>query len=415
MSPIMHFLFVSRRNVHARYYKKLISQLNISANIHLFGKPMLSALKYLPQALNTSFDDIIATQIKRKQAKNNMWKNHLLNMGYTFLLNIIECCRYAKYLALFDQQKPTHLVIWNGNKLPNVTVVKAAKRLGINVLYYENGLLPNSSCLDPQGVNFASSIKREREFYLNFELPDHINVHASELTPRANHKKRKQFVQSQLPARYIFVPFQVPHDTQIASYSPWIHSMEALYDKVMEAIETLNDPSLKVVFKEHPSWHKHYPHLYKKHPQARFANGNVTADLIDNAQAVITINSTVGIEALLMTQRVITLGQACYNIDGLVLHASNEQALSKHLSQITQGWQVDSHLRDKFFSYLKHVYSVQGRWQDCSKDHVEAVEKRLLGLDAFSQQVNEVKEHNEQHRHMPVVERTHKRFKTRYL
>jgi capsular polysaccharide export protein len=411
----MHFLFVSRRNVHARYYKKLISQLNISANIHLFGKPMLSALKYLPQALNTSFDDIIATQIKRKQAKNNMWKNHLLNMGYTFLLNIIECCRYAKYLALFDQQKPTHLVIWNGNKLPNVTVVKAAKRLGINVLYYENGLLPNTSCLDPQGVNFASSIKREREFYLNFELPDHINVHASELTPRANHKKRKQFVQSQLPARYIFVPFQVPHDTQIASYSPWIHSMEALYDKVMEAIETLNDPSLKVVFKEHPSWHKHYPHLYKKHPQARFANGNVTADLIDNAQAVITINSTVGIEALLMTQRVITLGQACYNIDGLVLHASNEQALSKHLSQITQGWQVDSHLRDKFFSYLKHVYSVQGRWQDCSKDHVEAVEKRLLGLDAFSQQVNEVKEHNEQHRHMPVVERTHKRFKTRYL
>lgn len=79
------------------------------------------------------------------------------------------------------------------------------------------------------------------------------------------------------------------------------------------------------------------------------------------------------------------------------------------------GWQVDLHLKDKFFSYLKHVYSVHGRWQDCSKDHVEAVEKRLLGLDAFSQQVNKVKEHNEQHRHMPVVERAHKRFKTRYL
>ncbi|TGE84510.1 capsular biosynthesis protein [Pseudoalteromonas sp. KS88] len=411
----MHFLFVSRRNVHARYYKKLISQLNISASIHIFGKPMLGALKYIPQALNTSFDDIIATQIKRKQAKNSMWNSHIFTMLYAFFLNIIECCRYAKYLALFEQQKPTHLVIWNGNKLPNVTVVKAAKRLGINVFYYENGLLPNTSCLDPKGVNFASSVKREREFYENFELPEHFNVHIPKLTPRANHKKRKKFVQSKLPARYIFVPFQVPHDTQIASYSPWIHSMEALYDKVMEAVEELNDPQLKVVFKEHPSWHKHYPHLYKKHPQALFANGNVTADLIENAQAVVTVNSTVGIEALLIGQRVITLGQACYNIDGLVLHAPNEIALRNQLLQVMHGWQVDSHLKDTFFSYLKHVYSVQGRWQDCSKDHVEAVEKRLLGLDAFSQQVNEVKEHNEQHCHMPVVERTHKRFKTRYL
>ena len=166
----MHFLFVSRRNVHARYYKKLISQLNVSASIHIFGKPMLGALKYIPQALNTSFDDIIATQIKRKQAKNSMWNSHIFTMLYAFFLNIIECCRYAKYLALFEQQKATHLVIWNGNKLPNVTVVKAAKRLGINVFYYENGLLPNTSCLDPKGVNFASSVKREREFYENFEL-----------------------------------------------------------------------------------------------------------------------------------------------------------------------------------------------------------------------------------------------------
>lgn len=415
MSDVMHFLFVSRRNVHARYYKKLIAQLNLNANLYIYGKPTLSALKYLPEALNTSFDDIVAKQVKRKRAKNNIWQNSLLTKTYSILLNMVECCRYAKYLSLFQERNPTHLVIWNGNKLPNITVVKAAKRLGIKVFFYENGLLPNTSCLDPKGVNYASSVSSQRDFYSNFKLPNNLSFKAPELTPRENHKKRKEFIKSKLPPRFIFVPLQVPNDTQIVCYSPWIKSMDVFYNEVMNAIEKLNDPDLKVVFKEHPSWHKHYSHLYKKHPQALFANGNATADLVEKAQAVVTINSTVGLEALLLGRRVITLGQACYNIEGLVLQARNKQELSEGLFRLEQGWQLDLNLRDKFFSYLKHVYTIEGRWQDCSKEHAKAVEKRLLGLDVFSLQLNEVKDHNEKYSNLPMVERAHKRFKTRYL
>ncbi|WP_254911207.1 hypothetical protein [Pseudoalteromonas sp. A601] len=218
-----------------------------------------------------------------------------------------------------------------------------------------------------------------------------------------------------MPKRYIFVPFQVPHDTQVVCYSPWLNSMEMLYSEVMNAVEKLNDPDLKVVFKEHPSWHKHYTHLYKKHPQAIFANGNATADLIENAQAVITINSTVGLEALLLAKHVITLGQACYNIDDLVLHANSRQELFERLLQLDQGWQLNLALRDQFFGYLKHVYTVEGRWQDCSTQHAKAVEERLIGLDVFSQQLNNVKDNNEECSNLPMVERAHKRFKTRYL
>ncbi len=411
----MRFLFVSRRNVHARYYKKLITQLNLDASLYIYGKPMLSALKYLPEAFNTSFDDIVATQLKRKQAKSRVWQSKLVGQAYSVLLNMVECCRYAKYLSLFEQRKPTHLVIWNGNKLPNITVVKAAKKLGITVFYYENGLLPNTSCLDPKGINFASSLSRDRDFYLNYQLADNTHFKTPKLAPRANHKKRKEFIKNKLPTRYIFVPFQVPHDTQIACYSPWLKSMDELYLEVMSAVENLNDPDLKVVFKEHPSWHRHYSHLYKKHPQAIFANGNATADLIENAQAVITINSTVGLEALLLEKNVITLGQACYNIEDLVLQAGNSRELSEALLIVAQGWQLNLSLRDKFFNYLKHVYSIEGRWQDCCKEHVKAVEQRLLGLDVFSQQSNNVKDHNEKYSNLPMVARAHKRFKTRYL
>ena len=411
----MHFLFVTRRNIHARYYKKLITRLNLKASLHIFGRPMLGAVKYLPRAFKVSFDEVIATQLKRKQAKHVIWCSYLLRLVYSFLIKIVERCRYAKYLALLTKEQATHLVIWNGHKLPNITVVKAAEKLGISVIYYENGLLPNTTCLDPKGVNYASSIKRDKNVYLNCDLSQTALFKTPELTARVNHKKRKAFVQSKLPKRYIFVPFQVPHDTQIVCYSPWIHSMEMLFTEVMTAIEKLNDPELKVVFKEHPSWHKHYSHLYKKHPQAVFANGNVTADLIDSAEAVITINSTVGLEALLVGRRVITLGLACYNIDELVLHARNNEELSERISQMSQGWQFNTQLRNQFFNYIKHVYSVQGRWQDCSKEHVEAVEKRLLGLDVFSQQISEVKDNNEKHRNLPMVKRALKRPQADYF
>ena len=405
----MHFLFVTRRNIHARYYKKLIIQINLKASLHIFGRPMFSAVKCLPQAFKVSFDEVIATQLKRKQVKHAIWRSYLLILVYSFLIKIVERCRYAKYLTLLTKEQATHLVIWNGHKLPNITVVKVAEKLGISVIYYENGLLPNTTCLDPKGVNYASSIKRDKNVYLNCDLSSTALFKTPELTARVNHKKRKAFVQSKLPKRYVFVPFQVPHDTQIVCYSPWIHSMEMLFTEVMTAIEKLNDPELKVVFKEHPSWHKHYSHLYKKHPQAVFANGNVTADLINNAEYVITINSTVGLEALLLGRRVITLGEACYNIDELVLHAGDSEELIKRISLMSQGWQFNPQLREQFFSYIKHVYSVQGRWQDCSKEHVKAVEKRLLGLDVFSQQINEVKDNNEKHSNLPMVKPALKR------
>ncbi|CAM4005190.1 MULTISPECIES: capsular polysaccharide export protein, LipB/KpsS family [Pseudoalteromonas] len=411
----MHFLFVSRRNIHARYYKKLIAQLDLHASLHIFGKPMLSALTYLPDAFKVSFDSVIATQLKRKQAKHAIWHNYLLILVYSFLMNVVERCRYAKYLALFKKEQATHLVIWNGHKLPNVTVVNAAKKLGISVIYYENGLLPNTTCLDPKGVNYASSIQREKHFYLDIAPSKTVVCEASELTARVNHRKRKAFMKSKLPARYIFVPFQVPHDTQLVCYSPWVNSMEMLFTEVMTAIEKLNDPDLKVVFKEHPSWHKHYSHLYKKHPQAVFANGNMAADLINNAEYVITINSTVGLEALLLGRRVITLGQACYNIDELVLHAGNSEELIKRILLMSQGWQFNPQLRDQFFNYLKHVYSIEGRWQDCCKEHAKAVEQRLLGLDVFSQQINEVKDHNEKHSNLPMVERALERPQADYF
>ncbi len=380
----MSLLFVSRNNVHARYYRKLIAELGLPAKQHIMGKPVLASLRYLARAFGVDLTEIIDSQIKRKQAKGGIWQNGLLCKIYGVLLGSVEKLRLAKYLALLQQEKPDTLVIWNGKKLPNETVVVAARMLEIPLYFYENGLIPGTTSLDPNGVNFAASLPRDAEFYLRDELAGLPPFQAPEIQVRANHKKRDDFNQTALPERYIFVPFQVPHDTQVVCYSPWLGSMEALYRATVDAVKALGDPDLKLVFKEHPSWHKHYPALYEADEVAIFANGNNTAELIRGAEAVITLNSSVGLEALQSGQRVITLGQACYNIDGLVLHADNESQLVDVLRRLNNGWQTDAQLRARFFSYLQHIYCVPGKWQDCTSEHVAGVKARLLKQDAFA-------------------------------
>lgn len=401
----MNYLFITRKNVHARYYKILTARLNINAQLYITGLPKLTSLLYLKKAFAADFSHIMQEQLKRKRAVNSIWNSASLSYLYTTVLTGIERLRYAKAIAVLIDKKPDTVVIWNGRKLPNVTVDMAAKSLGINVFYFENGLLPQTVSLDPKGVNYSSSLSNDPKFYLEFDPNNELEFSAPDIVPRSNIKKRQKFQPAALPERFIFVPFQVPHDTQIVCYSPWINSMEMLYDEVIKAVKKLNDPSLKVVFKEHPSWHKHYSSLYNKDEIGLFANGNSTAELIEKAQAVVTINSTVGMESLLMGKRVITLGNACYNIEGLVLTAIDGPQLVNRLLKIDKGWQANNVLCEKFFTYLKHVYCIPRVNKD-DADHIEAVEKRLTGSDAFSRYDREDNSIASKHsdRHHPTIQ-----------
>lgn len=380
----MRFLFISRNNVHVRYYRKLIPLLGLQTELHVMGKPKLSAWRFLSAAWRCDLSDLIATQVRRKQAKQPVfWRNPVVLFLYRALLAGFETLRLAKYLALLTEHKPDKVVLWNGKKLPNQTVVLAAEQLAIPVYFFENGLLPQTTSLDPSGVNEAASLEKDPAFYLTQAHLTDMPFQAPVIEQRKADKRRQSEDEQSLPARYIFVPFQVPHDTQVVCYSPWIADMEALFDAVMQAVKALNQPDLMVIFKEHPSWHKHYPQLYHKDPQARFANANLTQELILGAQAVITINSTVGLEGLLLNKKVITLGQACFNVEGLVLHCDNQQALNDTLQRLPN-WQPNSVLKNAFFNYLKQVYCITGRWLDCTDEHAQAVKARLLAQDEFS-------------------------------
>lgn len=381
----MRILFVSRNSSHAKYYRKLVAKLNLDAQLHVTGWPRLGALKHLNRLPDFDSKEMLEHHLLRKKARHpKLFSSNLVCRLFCGYLKAIETLRFLKFIDLFQAEQPDKVVVWNGKKLPNQTVVCAAESLNIPVMFFENGLVPNTTCLDPKGVNYLSSLPKSPSFYLEREL---TGVALATIEQAKNHKKRlaDNPIES-LPEEYIFVPFQVPNDTQVVVHSPWIKTMEQLFDEVMKAVDALPYSNLKVVFKEHPNWPKKFTHLHNAHAQAVFANNVKATELIKNAKATITINSTVGLETLQLGGKLITLGNACYALPGMVLAANSADQLVEQLSAVME-WQPNVQLIERFLDYVNGVYAIPQAWRRADTQHIKAIENRLLGRDEFSVQI----------------------------
>nr|VFJ94294.1 MAG: Methyltransferase domain-containing protein [Candidatus Kentron sp. H]VFJ94838.1 MAG: Methyltransferase domain-containing protein [Candidatus Kentron sp. H]VFK01303.1 MAG: Methyltransferase domain-containing protein [Candidatus Kentron sp. H] len=288
----------------------------------------------------------------------------------------IKISKFINYLKI---RNPDLIILWNGLRLNEQCVSQAAKKLNIPVLYMENGLLPNTTTLDPRGVNYLNSVPREKSFFESIQEQED-RAEFPELVPRAPLEGKKAGNEIELPSQYIFVPFQVEDDSQIVLFSPLVKKMDELVDITVECVEP--NQSLALVFKEHPTSPIDYTQLrerYRGNDYVIFANGNSTQSLIDGARAVITINSTVGLEAALLGKPVITLGQAFYSIPGIAHHVENKSEL-KNILDCDLKSLVDDSLRSKFFHYLHSEYSVQGMWRKPTIEHWKSLEQKIVEL-----------------------------------
>ena len=207
---------------------------------------------------------------------------------------------FSRYYATLDE-KYTKMLIWNGGKFRQRIALEVAKIKKIKVYFFENGLLPNTIVFDDKGINYDNSVPRNQDFYKNYSSAIAL---PTELVPRVG-KSREIFTgeKETLPKKYIFVPFQVDYDTQIISNSNWIKNMRMLFD-VIENIAQKSE--YHFVLKEHPSSGVEYLDLYARADNIEnisFRNTYSTQELIEKSLAVITINSTVGIESLLFHKK----------------------------------------------------------------------------------------------------------------
>ena len=367
-------LFFANNRKSAKYFGKVCSVLPVRCRLHRdqwFAKPDLSALLHPPMEAVDAALEIMERQNRILSGKAlPRWKRWLL------VSRAVWCFAIDK--ALIQRVQPQMVVVWNGLMFRRSMFVAAAKSLGVKVCHMENGLLPNTTVCDSLGVNARNSMPREPFFYRECcrDLESESGKEKKVALVVRGAKVAKQSSGKPLPQRFLFVPFQVDTDSQLILFSPWVKTMKEFFALMREARQQCGLP---LVFKEHPSSSISYSALHGELDEGEgiFANEYPTQELIEKAEAVVTINSSVGIEALLLGKKVIVLGEAFFSIPGLVLPASNREELCCRLQEVLS-WQPDENLRKNFLSYLRHQYLIEGSWREASHAHCEAVSRRLV-------------------------------------
>ena len=379
------YLLMARGHSHIKYFNKLKAKSDLDIAVIRCSRtlPQIASLSYLKRTSFAETYKALNNHFAKKRKVSALADLPIIGNLLKTLRTIYEQYKIAHYCALIAREDADVVGVWNGQKLPSSSIKKAALLLGKQVVHFENGLLPDTTVCDWQGVNCDNSLPATQEFYRQFEqcakLPTSLYGHNSKI-------KQKHIDQvSQLPKNYIFVPFQVETDSQIIRNSPWIKSMDELFNLCLQFLD--ENPDLHFVFKTHPCEKRSYAHLYHQHKRATFSSES-TETLIKKSSAVITINSTVGIESILFAKKVITLGKACYSIPNLTMSANNTIQLASCISNL-QDFKVDESVRLGFLSFVYQQYSIPKRWDAIDQQHVKAIENRLLKTDELAQFVTD--------------------------
>ncbi|MCG6942428.1 MAG: capsular biosynthesis protein [Thiohalocapsa sp.] len=317
-----------------------------------------------------------------------------------------------------DHRAPDGLFCWNGSGLAAGIAAQIAGYHGIPVAYGENGYLPGTMQLDPMGVNAAASfgpahtrleqilalqwtdserdtLRQLLDGYRRGErvaprVPRPRELSASPLAylvqalidlrdrePRRRINRLVPHPPPALPERFVFFPLQVRQDSQLTVHSPVYGPRldEAIADLVAALAEVAPDTGL--VVKLHPAdRHKtDYDPVIRRFPQVLWLDGGDVRRILPAAAAVVTVNSTVGLEALVFDRPVIVLGNAAYGFDGLVHRVAGRAevgaTLARALSRAPNAETTFKYLLFLYFKAFAHAhpgdYSTGSKQQFCAR------------------------------------------------
>jgi capsular polysaccharide export protein len=163
-----------------------------------------------------------------------------------------------------------------------------------------------------------------------------------------------------LSGLYYLAPLQVHSDSQITQRSDF-ESMEAFIRKVSNSFLKHAPSNTKLVFKVHPMdrGYKDYAKLIKKLQSKPGGDRILYLDRIhlptalDHARGCVTINSSVGLSALIHGAPTLTLGEAAYHLEGLTFQGGLNTFWRQH-------GEVESEHVDNYVNLLKTTSQAYG-------------------------------------------------------
>lgn len=140
--------------------------------------------------------------------------------------------------------------------------------------------------------------------------------------------------------KIIFCPMQVDHDVTITTpeSSPWIRNMSQFLGVVAECLDALPD-DYHIVVKEHPRnvIDGALTQFGANSRKISFVREEINANsLCQGCDAVLSINSGMGTEAMVFHKPVISLGKSFYSDKGLNFEARSTDELKQYFSNISE-------------------------------------------------------------------------------
>ena len=193
----------------------------------------------------------------------------------------------------------------------------------------------------------------------------------------ADSKRYKQFVK-QYDQQFFLLPLQVEVDFQLRDHSRFDFVTQVI-SEVMHSFASNAAPEQALLIKHHPQnrGFVHYGQFIEQLTNELNLGGRVLyghdfnlPDIYKHAQGVVTVNSTVGLSALIHSLPTIVLGKAIYNIEGITY--------GKSLDQFWQdNFQVDRLLFAKFRTYLCLQSQISGDFYKKSDKLIENIYSKI--------------------------------------
>jgi capsular polysaccharide export protein len=273
--------------------------------------------------------------------------------------------QYNGARALFTRSPDAVAVAWNGLNGSRRAFMDGAKDAGAARLYYELSPLAGRITVDPCGVNFTNGLPREIAPYLTWFAGSGL---VTDIWRRQGHKITARAAgRSPSPSkgappltdRFLFVPLQVPGDSQLRLFGGAYKTVEAFIETLIELSGNL-PKGWHLRLKEHPSSPSSVAHFQEKMADRPifFDNATDTFEQVAASQAVITINSSVGLESMFFDKPVVAVGQCFWAVAG-VAHAAPDRTSLAALLAVPDSLGFDPKARDAYLSFLTEVYYPQ--------------------------------------------------------
>ncbi len=278
-------------------------------------------------------------------------------VGRWFKAQLIRL-QYNGTRRLFGRQPGAVAVAWNGLGGSRLAFLLAARDAGCGTLSVELAPVAGRITLDPVGVNAESAVPREPGFYAGRDAGDGWRRMGAGLVARVSRRSDVGQADAVLPdAPFLFCPLQVPSDSQVTLFAGWTGGMAGFLAALGQAVVHLPE-----------GWHLRV----KEHPSARqsltgllgplVATGRVVVDNASDSFAqvvasrgVVSLNSSMGLQAFFHDKPVVVLGEAFFKQAGLVVAVADQAGLNAAFAAADR-LTFDPLARARFMNWLDEVY-----------------------------------------------------------